>query len=202
LADGSGINLKKTDYVYFSRTRPPEVPLGGLEFEGEQIKRVEDTRVLGVWVDAGLNWRGHIGQVGAKVRQLLGVLGRIGADFDEHLLLSLYNSMVLPHLQYCLMVWGNFEAGRNGACEETLLKLQKRFVGLIAGKRGCYHADPLFARSLRWGTYIGSSSGFTRGSSGTVGSRMDRWRLRRVDESHGYGTRSAWSGLVLGSARP
>jgi hypothetical protein len=29
------LNLKKTEYyVYFSRTRPPEVPLGGLVFEG------------------------------------------------------------------------------------------------------------------------------------------------------------------------
>jgi hypothetical protein len=34
------LNLKKTEYVYFSRTRPPELPQGGLEFEGEQIRRV------------------------------------------------------------------------------------------------------------------------------------------------------------------
>jgi hypothetical protein len=66
------------------------------------------------------------------VRQLLWVLGRIRADLDEHLLLSLYNSMVLLHFQYCLMMWGDFEAGRNKAYRETLLKLQKRFVGLIA----------------------------------------------------------------------
>jgi hypothetical protein len=60
--------------------------------EGEQIRRVEGTRFLVVWVDAGLNWRGHIGQVGTKLWQLLGVLGRIEADLDEYLLLSLYNS--------------------------------------------------------------------------------------------------------------
>jgi hypothetical protein len=95
---------------------------------------------LGRWFRCNrLNWRGHIGQVGIKVRQLLGVLGRVIADLDEHLLLSLYNSMVLPHLQYCLMVWGDFEAGRNLAYGETLLKLQKRFVELIAGKGGRYH---------------------------------------------------------------
>jgi hypothetical protein len=105
---------------------------------------VEGTRLLGDWIHAGLYWRGHIGQVGTKVRQLLVVLGMIRADLDEHLLLSLYNSMVLPHLQYCLMVWGDFETGRNLAYEETLLKLQKRFVGLRAGKGRRYHADPLF----------------------------------------------------------
>jgi hypothetical protein len=60
------LNLKKTEYVYFSRTRPPEIPLGGLEFEGEQISRVKGTRFLRIWVDTGLNWRGHIGQWGPR----------------------------------------------------------------------------------------------------------------------------------------
>jgi hypothetical protein len=81
---------------------------------------VEGARFLGVWIDAGLNWRSHISQIRTKVRQLLGVLGRIRADLDKHFLLCLYNSMVLPHFQYCLMVWGDFEGGRNVAYGETL----------------------------------------------------------------------------------
>jgi hypothetical protein len=80
------------------------------------------------------------------MRRLLGVLGRTRADLSERLLISLYNSMVLPHLQYCLMVWGNFEADRNKARGETLLKLQKRFLGIIVGQGGRYYADPLFAK--------------------------------------------------------
>jgi hypothetical protein len=111
--------------------------------EGEQIRRADGAKFVGVWIDAGLNWRGHIGQVGTKVWQLLGVLVRIRAD--EHLLLSLYNSMVLPHFQCCLMMWGNFETGRNKAYGETLLKLQKRFVGLLAANGGRYHAGPPFS---------------------------------------------------------
>jgi hypothetical protein len=131
------------------------------------------------------------------VRQLLEVLGRVIADLDEHLFLSIYNSMVLPNLRYCLMVWGDFEAGRNLAYGETLLKIQKRFVGLIAGKRGRYHADPLFAKYgiLKVGNLHRHQL------------RLHAWKfwkgrlpdgqiatLRRVDESHGYGTRSARSG--------
>jgi hypothetical protein len=92
------LNLKKTEYVYFAGTRPPEVPPGGLVIDGEQVRRVEGSKFLGVWVDVELKWRGHIDQVG--------VLGRARADLNECLLVALYNSMVLPHLQYCLMVWG------------------------------------------------------------------------------------------------
>jgi hypothetical protein len=114
--------FKKTEYVYLSRTRPPEVPQGELECEGEQIRRVEVTRFLGIWIDAGLNWRGHIGQVGTKVRQLLGLLGRIRADLNEHLLLSLYNSMVLPDgvgglrsgQEFCL--WGDPSEASEKVC--------------------------------------------------------------------------------------
>jgi hypothetical protein len=78
------------------------------------------------------------------VRQLLRVLGKVRADIDEHLLLSLYvyYSMVLPHLQYCLMVWGDYEADRNLAYGETPLKLQKRFVVLIAGAGGPVSCRP------------------------------------------------------------
>jgi hypothetical protein len=75
LAGGSGVigNPKKTEYFYFAVARPPEVPSGGLVFKREQIRRVEGTRFLGGWVDAELNWRGHIDQVAGKMRQLLGV---------------------------------------------------------------------------------------------------------------------------------
>ena len=61
-------------------------------------------------------------------------------------LLMLYNAMVLPHLQYCLMLWGGFQEDHNTKLRDSLLSLQKRLVGVIAGKRGKYHSDPLFAR--------------------------------------------------------
>jgi hypothetical protein len=122
---------------------------------GEQVRRVVGSKFLGVWVDAELKWRCHIDKVGGS----WGMLGRAKADLDEHLFVSLYNNMVLPHLLYCLMVWGNFVADRNKAQGEALLKLQKWFVGLIAGKGGRYHGNALLPSmgSSRWGTYISSS---------------------------------------------
>jgi hypothetical protein len=98
------------------------------------------------------------------------------------------------------MVWGNFEADRNKAQGETLLKLQKRFVGIIAGQGGRYHADPLVAKYgiLKVGDLYQQQL------------RMHAWKfqndrlpdsqaamLARVGESHSYGTRAARSGLVV-----
>ena len=107
----------------------------------------EGVRFLGMRVDSGLSWVDHIQEVTVKVGQLLGIMGRASGLLNGGLLPSLYDGMVLPHLQYCLMVWGDFEVGLNRTCGEALLlRLQKRFVGLMAGKRGIYNADPLFAR--------------------------------------------------------
>jgi hypothetical protein len=54
LTDRLTLNLKKTEYVYFAGPRPPELPPGGLVIGGEQIRREEGVRLLGVWIDVGL----------------------------------------------------------------------------------------------------------------------------------------------------
>jgi hypothetical protein len=104
-------------------------------------------------------------------------------------------SVSLPDLQYCLMVWGNFEADRNKAQGETLLKLQKRFVGVIEGKGGRYHAKygilkvgDLYRQQLRMHAWK-----FHNGRLPDSQAAM----LARVGESHSHGTRAACSGLVV-----
>jgi hypothetical protein len=94
------LNLKKTEHVYFAGTRPPEVAPGGLVINGEQVRRVEGLKFLGVRVEAELKWRGHIDQVGGRCGGSWGCQVEPGANLNECLLISLYNSMVLPHLQY------------------------------------------------------------------------------------------------------
>ena len=116
--------------------------------------------------------------------------------------LSLYNGLVLPHLQYCLLVWGNFQEGRNLTLGGALLRYQKRFAGMVAGIRGRYHSDPLFARyaMLKVGDLYRQQL------------RVHAWRfwngrlpenqaamLRRVGDVHGYGTRSAGRGIHVGT---
>ena len=85
------------------------------------MRKVEGARFLGVWVDEGLGWTDHIDRVRKKVGRLLGVLRRAAPVLGGRLLLSLYNGLVLPHLQYCLMVWGDFKGARNAALGGSLL---------------------------------------------------------------------------------
>ena len=65
---------------------------------------------------------------------------------DGPQLFLLYNTMVLPHLQYCLINWGNFKGDRNLGLRDRLVTLQKCFVRIVSGANRLSHADPLFAK--------------------------------------------------------
>ena len=56
----------------------------------------------------------------------------------------LYNTMVLPHLQYCIINWGNFKHDSNIGLWNKLLTLQKCLVRIVNGAHRISHADPLF----------------------------------------------------------
>ena len=140
------LNLKKTEYMLFAGPKYRTLTEQTLKIGGEQIKRVDGARFLGVWVDHELRWSPHIEKVKTKISQLLGVVGRASSTLNGSSLRTLYNGLVLPHLQYCLIVWGDFAGGRNKTLAGNLLKYQKKFVGMIAEARTKHHSDPLFAR--------------------------------------------------------
>ena len=60
-------------------------------------------------------------------------------------LLSLYNTMVLPYLNYCLINWGNLAGDANLGLRDEILGLQKSLVRIISSSPYLSHADPLFA---------------------------------------------------------
>ena len=140
------LNLKKTEYIFFGASASKEGTLKVVKIGNEVIRRVNGARFLGVWVDEKLKWTDHIEKVKAKVSRLVGVLGRARASLGGSTLRMLYNGLVLPHLQYCLMVWGDFHGDRNMTLGESLARYQKRIVGMIEGKTGSYHADPIFGK--------------------------------------------------------
>ena len=196
------LNLKKTEYVYFGGPGGRQVPIGGLKIGDEAVRRVHGARFLGIWVDEGLRWSGQIEKVRSKVGRLLGVLGRVQATLGGELVHKLYNAMVLPHLQYCLMVWGDFEEGRNKLLGESLLRYQKRFLGLISHQKGRYHSDPLFSK-----LGILKIQDLYRQQLRTHGWKFKKGRLpgnqvamlSRVSDMHRHNTRSSKNDLYISS---
>ena len=194
------LNLKKTEYVLFGGPKAKSAEGLGLSVGEEEVRRVNGVKFLGIWVDERLRWTEQANKVKRKVSQLLGVLGRARAVLEGDSLRVLYNSLVLPHLQYCLMVWGNFSGDCNGALGKSILSVQKRLVGMMDGRTRRYHADPLFAKHG-----ILKVEDLYRQQL-----RVHAWQfwnnclphnqaamLERVSQTHGHGTRLASRGMFV-----
>ena len=98
------------------------------------------------------------------------------------------------------MVWGDFEEGRNKTLGDSLLRYQKRFLGLIEGKKGMFHSDPIFSK-----LGILKVSDMYKQQLRTHAWKFVKGRLpenqmsmlSKVSEVHGYGTRSAKTGMFM-----
>ena len=63
-------------------------------------------------------------------------MNRLKYIYPQHILHMLYNTLILPHLHYCLIVWG-FDSSR-------ILLLQKRAVRTITNSWYRTHTTPIF----------------------------------------------------------
>ena len=140
------LNYDKTEFVDFSKPIKNLVGDGwGIKMDGKPVREVESSKFLGVFIDKGISWRVHIGKIVSKISQTVGIIARARGFMNGPQLLLLYNTMVLPHLQYCLLNWGNFKGDRNLGLRDRLLTLQKSLVRIICSAGRISHADPLFA---------------------------------------------------------
>ena len=82
------------------------------------IKRVSTVKSLGVHIDENLTWECHINELSKKIASGISAIKRIRYSISYKTLLSIYNSSVQPHLDYCSSV--------RRSCSKTLSqKLQK-----------------------------------------------------------------------------
>ena len=56
--------------------------------------------------------------------------------FPQEILLSIYNILILPHLNYCILSWGKY-------CEQITL-LQKRAMRAVCYTKYNANTEPLF----------------------------------------------------------
>ena len=70
------------------------------------IKQVSTAKSLGVHIDENLIWECHINELSKKIASGIRAIERIRYSVPYKTLLSIYNSLVQPHLNYCSSVQG------------------------------------------------------------------------------------------------
>ena len=100
------INLDKTYYMVF---RPHNLNIDtsslNITLNDHKIQNVKFTKFLGVTIDEHLSWKYYVNDIACKISRVIGVLNRLKGFLPLHILVNLYNTMILPHITYCI-VWG------------------------------------------------------------------------------------------------
>ena len=96
---------------------------------GHSIERLNSYKCLGVQVDETLSWEAHISEVIGKVAKVLAALRRLRPICPQITLVTIYKSLILPHLDYCSAVWGCIGNG----LRQKLEKPQNRAARIITG---------------------------------------------------------------------
>ena len=97
----------------------PKISLDGID-----IKRVKQAKTLGIVIDEKLLWKNQIDEIlTTKVSRGIGMLRRMKAYVPQETLRTVYSALIMPHFDYCSLVWDN--------CSKYLLeKLQNFRTGL------------------------------------------------------------------------
>ena len=101
-----------------------------------KICKVQQFNFLGLNISDTLTWKSHTNKTSNKISQIIGILARFKKTINKNALLLLYNSLILPHLIYCITLWG-----KNN---QRLIKLQKKAIRTITNVKYNAHTDPIF----------------------------------------------------------
>ena len=104
-ANGLALNLKKTKYMIFSRSRSVDLP-DSLIISNTPIERKSEARFLGVIIDESLNWSRHVKTVLSKMSRYVGIMYKIKRYLPLTARLQIYHSFVQSHLNFCSLLWG------------------------------------------------------------------------------------------------
>ena len=114
------------------------LPQLSFSFNGIPIKNVKEYNFLGLNIDSNFNWKAHLNAIGAQIARITRLMRKLKYVFPKHILHSIYNLLIMSHLNYMLLAWGT-------KCHKIKL-LQKRAVRLLYFKSPIAHTKPLFNR--------------------------------------------------------
>jgi len=130
------LNVSKSRYMLFHK--PPKViPVLRFYLKENNVEYVENFTFLGMTIDCQLTWKNHINMISLKISRIIGVLRKLKYIFPSHILKTIYNSLIVSHLSYGLLVWGT-----KG---EKIIKQQKKAIRIVnLSQTPTAHTEPLF----------------------------------------------------------
>jgi len=131
------LNAKKTKFMAFHAPQKI-VQYPSLKINDVYIERVTQFNFLGLIINSNLKWDNHVEHVSKKVSSVIGIMYRLKYIYPQAALRMLYNALILPHFNYCLLVWGS-----RIILNHPLHVLQKKAIRLAYNKPYIAHTEPI-----------------------------------------------------------
>ena len=106
------------------------------------LERVKFTKFLGVLIDECLTWKNHIDCISKTISRNIGVMNKLKYAIPDHILKTLYCTLIQPYLSYGILIWGS-------TCKsylDKLIKLQKWAIRTVCSSHYRSHTGHLFAK--------------------------------------------------------
>ena len=102
------LNVSKTKYMLFrypqKHLTQNHIPL--LKIYDKPLVYTDTFKFLGLHLDKCLTWNNHVHEVSNKISKACGTLFKLKQFLPSNVLFIIYNSLILPHLSYCITSWG------------------------------------------------------------------------------------------------
>ena len=112
--------------------------------DGNQITSVSLQRYLGILISSDLRWDHQVNESCKKASKVLGMIARNFTYKTRNIILSLYKTLIRPHLEYGVQFWGT--TLRKHA--EQMERIQRRVTKLIPELRNTPYEERLRRLSL------------------------------------------------------
>ena len=115
------LNVEKTKCMLLHKRRNLN-PLH-VSIYNKEIEIVSQFSFLGVLIDEHLSWNNHVDMVTNKLSKICGILSRLKYIYPDNILLTIYKSLFIPHINFGSLVWGtNYK---------SIEKIQKKALRII-----------------------------------------------------------------------
>ena len=128
------VNVSKTKFMVFHKRR--DILDLNLLLNNINIESVYHFTFLGIILDTALSWKYHTNMISIKISKVIGILHKLKYIFPKDILLTIYKSLILPHLNCGLLLWG--------VHLQNICVLQKNAIRFVANNTYKLHTEPIF----------------------------------------------------------
>ena len=111
------LNVVKSKFMIFQKKKK-NIQILNVKIDNVNIDQVKEFNFLGLIIDTNLNWKKHAEKISNACSKKIGILNKLKHILPLDIKKILYNSLIVPHINYCIMAWG-FKSDR-------IIKLQNK----------------------------------------------------------------------------